>query len=202
MSWKRSGRLIALLVQMKLNPLVHNVLWPAVAGSILWTFLLIAIDPEQHSRGSLWPRLVALIFVGVFLAIDWVDTENAKCINDKCWLADMPLAASLSTFAVATQCGASWARWPLAAAFVIATIGHGLGAWDLKTTGTTTRARVARAAINGLGLVVLLTGVGANEPYSSWSATAAIVVVILLYCALGKTIAKWASRTVARASLL
>jgi len=59
---------------MKLNPLVHNVIWPAVAGSVLWTFLQVAADPNI-SGPSLGPRLAALLLIGVYLAIDWVDTH-------------------------------------------------------------------------------------------------------------------------------
>ena len=40
---------------MNLNPLVHNVIWPAVAGSVLWTFLQVAADPNISGL-SLWPR--------------------------------------------------------------------------------------------------------------------------------------------------
>src|SRR6266446_6736484 len=139
---------------MDLNALVHGVIWPAVAGSILWTFLQVAFDPRS-SGTSLWPRLSALLFVGVYLAIDWAYTDPIESkMHKKYYRADMPLAASLSTFAVATQFDLSWAAWPLGVAFAIAIIGHGFGAWGLRNRPTPTKQRVALAGINALGLLV------------------------------------------------
>src|SRR3989442_15209134 len=100
----------------RLNTLVHGVIWPAVAGSILWAMLQLAIDPG-NSGPSLWARCLALLAVGVYLAVDWVSTDAATeatpSINAGYWVVDIPLAASLSIFAIATQLNVPWAAWAL-----------------------------------------------------------------------------------------
>lgn len=175
---------------MRLNPLVHDVIWPAVAGSILWTFLQVAIDPQDS--GSLRvPRLAALLLVGVYLAIDWVDTHQATDINQNYWIADMPLAASLSTFAVATQFETPWAAWPLAVALATAVIGHSVGAWDLERQPTSKKVRGVYAGVNALGLVILFAGSLTKDPYRSWLPAAAIGSVVILYLFVRKKASTW-----------
>jgi hypothetical protein len=180
-----------------MNALVHGVIWPAVAGSILWTFLQVAFDPRS-SGTSLWPRLSALLFVGMYLAIDWVYTDPvASKINKHSPWADLPLAASLSTFAVATQFDRSWAALPLGLGFAIAIIGHRYGAWDLEGgSPTRLKQRSALAAINALGLVVLFIGTYAIEPFAiepfaNWLNFVAIALVVGSYLCFRKEISVW-----------
>lgn len=164
---------------MKLNPLVHNVIWPAVAGSVLWTFLQVAADP--NITGPRGPRLAALLVIGVYLAIDWVNTDQVENINENYWRYDMPLAASLATFAVATQFGARWAAWALAAAFAVAIIGHCFGAWDSLAQPSSCKARATLAGFNALGLLVLLIGTSIDEPYALWLTPIAVLSVVVLF---------------------
>ncbi len=173
---------LVFVASRKLNPLVHNVIWPAVAGSILWTFLQVAVDP--NITGPRLPRLIALAFIAVYLAIDWVITNQIQgedTIKDNYWWYDMPLAALLATFAVATQFGVRWAAWPLAAAFAVAIVGHFCGAWDLKTTPSSPKARATRAGCNALGIALLGIGMFLEEPYALWLTPIAVISVILSF---------------------
>ncbi len=183
---------------MKVNELVHNVIWPAVAGSILWTFLVVAIEPHCPDA-SIRPRLAALLLVGGYLAIDWMDTEAALGNRRQyTWLADVSLAASLSTFAVATQFNARWSAWPLAAAFAFAFIGHLAGAWDTRTWSSSHTPRVALALINALGpAVLLLMALFLNESYAKWSEFAAMALVVGLYMTLARKHRRGSGRSVA-----
>lgn len=177
---------------MKLNPLVHNVIWPAVAGSVLWTFLQVAIDP--NITGPRCPRLFALLLVGVYLAIDWVNTHQIEeKINENYWRYDMPLAASLASFAVATQFDARWATWPLAVAFVVAIIGHCFGAWDLaaNVSSRKAKARATLAGFNALGLLVLLLGMCVEGPWALWLTPIAVLSVVVLYLSFREKISTW-----------
>jgi len=175
---------------MKLNPLVHNVIWPAVAGSVLWTFLQVAADP--NITGPRAPRLAALLAIGVYLAIDWVDTDEVReTINENYWWFDMPLAASLATFAVATQFTARWAAWPLAAAFAVATIGHCFGAWDLQSKASSWKARLTMAGFNALGLLVLLIGTFVEGPCALWRTPMAVLSVVVLFLFFQKRVSAW-----------
>jgi len=186
----------------RLNALVHSVIWPAVAGSILWTLLQLAIDP-RNSGPSLWPRCLALLSVGVYLAVDWVSTEAATTINAFYWVADIPLAASLSIFAIATQFNVPWAGWWLVAAFGIAIIGHLVGAWDpngsgwhLWVDGKRFGVRATLTTINALGIGVLLVGTSAKEPY--WSRSLAIALVVVVYLTWNPVAKKWLAGRAAR----
>ncbi len=164
---------------MNLHPLFQSVIWPAVAGSVLWTFLQVAIDPNVI--GPRLPRLAALLFIGVYLAIDWVNTNQVKTIKGNYWWYDMPLAASLATFAVATQFGARWATWPLAVAFAAAIIGHCFGGWDSPTSPSTGKARAILAVFNALGILVLLIGATIAQPYAVWLTPMAVLLVVVLF---------------------
>ncbi len=174
------------------TPLVHNVIWPAVAGSVLWTFLQVAIDP--NITGPRCPRLFALLLVGVYLAIDWVNTHQIEeKINENYWRYDMPLAASLASFAVATQFDARWATWPLAVAFVVAIIGHCFGAWDLaaNVSSRKAKARATLAGFNALGLLVLLLGMCVEGPWALWLTPIAVLSVVVLYLSFREKISTW-----------
>ncbi len=184
----------------RLNALVHNVIWPAVAGSILWTLLHITIGPPDPGA-PLWPRFFALLSVGVFLVIDWVGTEGvANTINPHYWCADLLLAPWLSVFAVATEFNTSWAVWPLGIAFGIAVIGHILGAWEPVPSAWhpwDRRApfgwRFAFAGINGLGLGLLCAGTHLGESYAPWSTSVATASVVLAYLGVNLVAEKMAS---------
>jgi hypothetical protein len=176
-----------------LDKLVHGVIWPAVAGSILWTFLLVVIEPHGADV-TIWPRLLVLLLVGVYLAIDWVDTDGVlRQMNRHSWLADIPLAASLSTFAVATQFHARWSAWALGFAFAFAVIGHAFGAWDLRKPSSSSTASVTLAGINWLGLAVLLMARPSTEWFAKWSEFIAMAVVVVLYalCRKGISMGMW-----------
>lgn len=178
---------VASMKSIKLNPLVHNVIWPAVAGSILWTFLQVALDP--NITGPRGPRLAALLVIGIYLAIDWVNTDQVReTISENYWWYDMPLAASFATFAVATQFGARWAAWALAAAFAVAIIGHCVGAWDSSLKRSSWSERAILAGFNALGLLVLLIGTCVEQPYALWLPSIAILSVIVLFLLLHKKV--------------
>lgn len=185
------GRQIAIgLWSNTMIALVNNVIWPAVAGNILWAFLQVASGPII-SDPSFWLRLASLLFVGVYLAIDWVNTQKENKINENYWKFDLPLAASLATFAIGTQLDVSWTAYPLAAAFLVAIVGHCKGAWDSSGQQSSCKSRAARAGFNALGLLILFVGMCAKEPFSLWLTPAAIILVVVLFLSLRKKVATW-----------
>jgi len=152
---------------MKLNPLVHNVIWPAVAAAFSGHSSKSPLTQTLLARARL--GLAALLAIGVYLAIDWVDTDEVReTINENYWCSICHFAASLATFAVATQFGARWAGWPLAAGFAVAIIGHCFGAWDLQSKASSWKARLTMAGFNALGLLVLLIGTFVEGPCAPW----------------------------------
>jgi hypothetical protein len=103
----------------------------------------------------------------------------------------MPLAASLATFAVATQFGAWWAAWPLAVAFAVVIIGHCFGAWDSQQKRSSCKARATLAGFNTLGLLVLLIGTSVEEPWAVWLTPMSILLVVVLFLCLRKKVSAW-----------
>lgn len=178
---------------MYMNRLLHSVIWPAVAGNILWAFLQVAVAPDLADP-SFFPKLAALLFVGIYLAIDWVDTEKMPEINDHYWKFDLPLSVALATFAIGTQSNNWWSNIALATAFVVVAVGHYNGAWDLKQKPSSGGARVVLALFNIIGVVLLIIGAFSPPPYSFWLTPAAIFVVVALFLALRKKVSSaWKS---------
>lgn len=177
---------------MKLNPLVHSIIWPAVAGNILWAFIQVAVDPNiadpsKIPGDSYFFRLAALFFVGAYLAIDWYYTNieiEKNNMNESYWKWDLFLAAALATFAICTQSGtplgALWSNYALAFAFLVAMVGHCKGAWDTLDKKTSNPARACFAITNAIGFILLIIGI-CKPSWSLWLTPLAIFLVVVLF---------------------
>ena len=164
-----------------MNQLVHNVIWPAVAGNVLWSFLQLAAAPNGDGA-ALHARLASLLLVGVYLSIDWIDADSIlKELTWKYWVVDVGLAATISAFAIASQNANTWMRYPLALNFLLACAGHLCGAWDTASQPSSTRARWIFVAMNLAGLLILLLGSLTAGSFGAWSIPLSIAVVVLLY---------------------
>jgi hypothetical protein len=196
-----TNRVLNWIKTRNLNELVHNVIWPAVAGNILWAFLQVAVGPKTTETpavadGSYYFNLVSLFLIGIYLAIDWVNTANVKKMNDHYWMFDIPIAAALATFAVFRQFGTQtdilWSNWVLLFAFSIAAIGHVNGAWDPAGKASPESARRWFAEFNGVGAVLLIVGKFIPDAISLWFTPAALFSTLFLYLTFRKRIeTKW-----------
>jgi hypothetical protein len=166
-----------------MNELVRNVVWPAVAGNVLWSFLQVAIE-QPVAPTPLLPRLAALLAVGLYLAIDWINGVGLS-FRSRYWKFDIPLATAIATFAIATPKSAPVAFWALGAAFSIAVVGHLNGAWDPQKKISHKSARRMLAAMNGLGLA-LLVGDRFARVAPEWDQAVSLTIAIGLFLALRK----------------
>lgn len=114
--------------------LYDSVIWPAVAGNILWSFLTVMItEAPSHEMG--W-RAASLFLAGVYLMIAWARgrSRNRKNPNFGYYLADTAYAVLLAGFAIASSASAS--RYPdlgvtlLGVMFVVAALGHFFKTWN------------------------------------------------------------------------
>lgn len=174
--------------------LFQGVIWPAVAGSVAWSFFTVLVMESSHEE-RFWPKLVALFAIAVYLAADWVSTESFfGKISPWYWIADTFLAPATAVFAIATEKGIdSWAKGVIGIAFVVAIIAHLFGAWDLKDEGTPKKTwkdrwkdgwknRIALAVINFIGVVVLLFGNCLLHPiWVTPIAMASVAICYLIY---------------------
>jgi len=166
--------------------LIHSVIWPAVAGNILWAFLYVAADPKVTGM-STWTKLIALLAIGFYLSRDWIQRISVIFPDRwKYWGVDAALAAALATFAIVTQLDRTWSGWVLAVAFAIAILGHCWGSWDPadKSKAIDPRTRAKFAAYNAIGLLILGLGLIVPLPYAVFPPIA-IGSVVLLFIFLG-----------------
>jgi hypothetical protein len=167
-----------------MKELVHSVIWPAVAGNVLWAFLQVAFvpQPNQDARPQ---RLASLLLVGLYFCIDWIESEKTKeSINPKYWMVDIPLAVFIAVFAIVTQSNIWWSWIALLLAYVIVVAGHYWGAWDDKSTTSSRSTRAILMVINSLGIVVLLFGWYLGDTIAAWLTPVSIFLVVGLYLCL------------------
>lgn len=160
---------------------MRNVIWPAVAGNILWAFLSVAADPNSTGM-SMWTKLVALLAIGIYLSRDLIERVNVTFPDVWKYIsADVLLATALAAFAIATQLDRPWWGWVLACAFLIAIVGHCAGSWnpneEAKAPNSCTRAKFAM--FNAIGLVILGGGLLTPFPYAFFPPAAIGLVVVL-----------------------
>src|SRR5437870_1370028 len=162
--------------------LFHNVIWPAIAGSVAWAFFTVLVEADLHH--AFWAKLLALSAVAVYLAVDWYHTDLVReTINPYYWIAEAFLAPLTALFAIATQADSSWGPYAIALAFVAAIVGHLFGAWDEGPRPGTSEwgQRIELAAINASGLVVLAIGSVLPTTYRVYSAPVAITLVVTIF---------------------
>ena len=142
--------------------LMLNLLWPAVAGNVVWVFFSGLF--EISSKEIDFAKIIALFFLSWYLCLDFVNTqEKQENLKDEFYKADLPLAFAIIFFAHSIHYKPNWSLWFLIAIFLIAGIGHWFGAWEEKTPPVGVEAddeRVEKLIINGGGFIIsLLFGV-------------------------------------------
>jgi hypothetical protein len=177
--------------------LLHGLIWPAVAGSVVWAFFTVAVDRESAIGDGDYlviAQLVALFFFAAYLAADWRYT-NQKEVNMRpyYWPFDalLAIAITVSTIALSlTVLEIKAAKYSMALAFFTTAIGHLLGAWEEhlpQVHEVSWFNRVWLAVINLVGLVILL--VFWCTP-SLWPLSIAVAIVVVFYIAFVERIMK------------
>lgn len=126
------------------HKLLQQVLWPALAGNVLWSFFQVGsslfvdwIGKKQWPPADSWLKLIALIAVGVYLCADWLLTERMKIelqkkeYRRKYLFIETILAMEIATFALLlTTNVAGWcAAVLLCFAYATAAVGLYVKAW-------------------------------------------------------------------------
>ncbi len=163
----------------------HSVAWPAVAGNVVWAFFTVLIDANDARGGdSHWAKLVALLVLGFYLCIDWIDRDELTAhgqLRPTYWLPDLFFAPSIALYAIATQSNSSWANVGLALLFISALAGHVSGVWKPQDPSEPYH-RKSYIAMNVLVLIVLWVGVRyLSTPLVTWAPTFALTIATALY---------------------
>jgi MFS family permease len=117
----------------------ESVVWPAVAGNVLWSFLTVLFT---QTTGWVWfVRAVSLAIIGVYLFGSWRRTrKRPPASGRKYFLVDGVYAALISVFAISTAMidqgdapdhikSLAIASIALTGMFVTAAVGHWQGYW-------------------------------------------------------------------------
>jgi len=165
---------------MNRNPVTHlfqDLIWPAAAGNVAWSFFTIAIGEDRLSPGVA-ARLSVIFLLAIYLAVDWLRTaETVTTLKPWFWIADAPLSASVVIFAIATQMNKPWLGNSLTALFLIGVVGHLVGAWE-PTGNVAYRSlkRLVLAGANAVGCIVLIL-IGSSD----WRLPIALASVLVLW---------------------
>lgn len=164
--------------------LFQNLIWPAVAGNVAWSFFTVAVQECWCDEG-VQARLVVLVSIAVYLGIDWMRTEaRRENLKPGFWyfLFDSALAAAIAVFAIAVQnrvqSAPSWGTWALVAVLAVTTLGHILGVWEAAGSADPSD-RGLLAIFNIAGIVVVVIGhCGVIPGFAPWNLPVAVLVVI------------------------
>lgn len=142
----------------KLHELFLNLIWPAAAGNVAWTFLTVAIDKAAYHQFDRAERLCALGLMAGYLTVGWWHGNGKKGnqFGNWYWFWDALHVSSIVVFSLGVQLKRPEASSALAAVFVLTAIPHLLCAWQPKSTRSLeTGWRLA--AINLVGVLILMT---------------------------------------------
>lgn len=178
--------------------LLQGLIWPAVAGNVVWAFFTVAIgkwNKLANCDSLVIAQLVALVSLGVYLAADWWYTNDMKEKNEKnkdimkrcCWPFDAFLAIAIAVSAIALSqdvVAIQLAKCTVGLAFITTAIGHCCGAWEVKETIEDENCKHNRrwlAGINFSGFLILLILSLIFQKTILWPLSIAILVVVAGY---------------------
>jgi hypothetical protein len=145
-----------------------DLLWPAAAGNVAWAVAQVAVGHERSQ--SVASRLIVLVLLAVYLAIDWSRSKSQPTKKKRYWVGDTFHLISIVAFAVAVADNdGEIAEWSLAAVFSVGVVGHLSGLWEIRVGETTQKTnwghRFCLAGCGLLGIAVLVVArVGFRMP--------------------------------------
>lgn len=159
-----------------MKKLFQDLIWPAAAGNVAWSFFTVAIGEDWSCR-SVGARLIVLSLLALYLALDWLYIGSADGQRKRdYWIADGILVAAIVVFAIAAQLEKTWLEIALAVVFGVAIGGHLLGAWESGW-----RARGKLALINALGPTIIFgSHLVFKQPYP-WNLPTSLALVLTVW---------------------
>jgi len=173
-----------------MNKLFQNLVWPAVAGNVVWAFFSIAIAEHWADKGVI-PRLLSLLLLSIYLCYDWTTTDvEGDKLKENYWIGDAFHAITIVVFAIAAQSqnlwtdiNNSWVKWTLVIVFTTSTIGHLCGSWEPKDVSKEKKwpARLKLALINFTGILTYFFIPLLCNSNTLWHLPISIIVILLLW---------------------
>jgi hypothetical protein len=135
----------------------QGLLWPAVAGNVLWSFGSLLLDPNTKlSADAVGPRLLMLLLVGLYLSLEWL--HNYRFLRSEVralfWIFDGLHLVAISGVAIACSIN-HHCIWAAMVFFLSVTfLGHLLNAW--RAPGRDTGSRFIHAGVHFLAFIFVL----------------------------------------------
>ena len=165
-----------------------QLIWPAAAGNVGWSFISIAVD-WPFERIYFQPRLLVLLIVFSYLISAWLrvkaPSNKKKLVQLPYWFIDGLFVASIVVFALAAAHyrGGSiidnWLDVPLGVVFLTAVVGHSLNL-SVKSKEMGRCGAIVGAITNGAGIVFLFVTHIFFPEFYPWNLSVAICGVLVI----------------------
>lgn len=157
--------------------LFTELLWPAVAGNVLWSFFSIIVCTNWS--GYDWARLLMLFFLLIYLILSWYRSKNLEhgCGSR---IFDAIHLVTIIVFAIAIYNERSWIDLSLASIFCITMLGHFFGVWKEPKDKPYHRKILASVSLLGF-LSSICIFFCSPEQTNPWSLVVTLGLVLVIW---------------------
>jgi hypothetical protein len=161
-----------------MQKVMQSVLWPAVAGSVVWSLISVAVKEDWLER-EVFIRLLVLAALAFYLSAEWLSTEQVPAAEaTRFWRGDFPLSMAIAVFAIMTEAKQARAAYALAAVFCVGVLGHITGVWSRNWRDWTGK-RIAMIFVHLAGLVIVGPTICRGPLEFTAALPAAVIAVIV-----------------------
>ena len=166
------------------SSVLKGLLWPAIAGNVVWAFFNVAIAEEWSSAVA--ARLASLVLLAFYLIFAWKRDRDKQNVTVGYAVLDTFFAAAIAALAISKSAPSSAASIAatvaLVSAFGISAFGHWRRVWMPNGYA---RERKVLIGANMIAIGVALFGMRMEFGKHLWMDTGALAVVLVLLASLG-----------------
>jgi hypothetical protein len=123
---------------MDWKKLYESLVWPAVAGNVLWCLLQVAVSAVRgEASGDPFPAIVSLLVIGIYTVREWMTATGIQyeCRHVACEAA---FAAAIAATAIAIQLDttnstALHPAWVCLSIYAVGGFAHALNIWKSRS---------------------------------------------------------------------
>ena len=162
---------------MKIKDLLQNLIWPAVAGNVSWSFFTVLVS-EPIQFPDVCGRLTALFLLSVYLLITYIKSNKEGYEEN---MFDIFYSIMIVLCAVSINAKSKYMEIILIALFMVSAIGHWTGRW-MPSTVATTKKGIRKALVGSINLsgAVICLGLRKMDYNLNLSISMATVLVLWL----------------------
>ncbi len=158
--------------------LQQQVIWPAVAGNVGWSFMAILLTQFHTTEHWLWgAKWCCLVVLAIYMLDSWRDTPPDVPPGYLFWDTLFVVAiAAFATLLSHTELGMT--RWPAAALlgmFAILAWGHYMNIWYGNAND---RKRNVLTLVNVAAVLVVLISFWAEQVHATWLWFFALTIIM------------------------